>query len=121
MFDGNAEEAMKFYMSLFSGSEIINIVRYQEGQPGKAGTVMNAVFSLNGSHFMCIDSAVQHDFSFTPAISLFVATESAEEIEHLYKSLSKGGKIFMELNDNYGWLEDRFGVSWQLFLNMPQS
>ena len=125
MFDGKAEEAMNYYVSLFDNAEILNIVRYEEGQPGKAGTVRNAVFSINGTHFMCIDSSVEHDFTFTPAISLFVATETAAEIEKLYDALSNGGKVFMELNrygssDKYAWLEDKFGVSWQLFLNAPQ-
>ena len=125
MFDGQAEAAMNFYTSLFDNAEILNVVRYEEGQPGKAGTIMNALFSLNGSHFMCLDSNVEHDFTFTPAISLFVATDTVAEIDKLYNALSKDGKIFMELNsygfsDKYAWLEDRFGVCWQLFLNAPQ-
>ena len=124
MFDGQAEAAMNFYVSLFDNAEIINVVRYEEGQPGKAGTVMNAIFALNGSHFMCLDSSVKHDFTFTPATSLFVASESAEEIDRLYHALSNGGTIRMELNsygfsDKYAWLDDKFGVSWQLFLNTP--
>ena len=122
MFNGNAEEAMTFYISLFKNAEMKNIVRYGDDQPGKAGTVMTATFTLNEQSFMCIDSVADHDFTFTPAMSLFVNCETEEEIDHLYYQLSEKGKVFMKLNkygfsEKYGWLEDRFGVSWQLFLN----
>ncbi|WP_033797015.1 VOC family protein, partial [Bacillus pseudomycoides] len=65
MFDGNAEEAMTLYTSLFDQSEIINISRYGANEPGKEGTVMHATFTLNRQEFMCIDSSVKHEFTFT--------------------------------------------------------
>jgi predicted 3-demethylubiquinone-9 3-methyltransferase (glyoxalase superfamily) len=80
-----------------------------------------AVFTLNGKEFMAIDGAGPHAFTFTPAISLFVECESVEEIERAYRSLSDGGMALMELGDygfskRFGWVQDKFGVSWQLNL-----
>lgn len=119
MFEGKAEEAMNFYISLFDQAEIKHISRYKEGETGKTGTVMQATFSLNGQEFMCIDSSIQHNFTFTPAISIYVNCESEEEIERLFARLSENGKVLMPLDaysfsKKFGWLEDRFGVSWQL-------
>lgn len=121
MFEGKAEEAMNFYISLFPGSSIVNIARYGKEGPGPEGSVIQAVFSLGGQHFMCIDSHVKHQFTFTPSISLFVQCETEEEIDRLFAKLSENGQIMMPL-DNYGfsrrfgWCADRFGVSWQLTL-----
>lgn len=80
---------------------------------------MQATFSLNGQEFMCSDSFVKHDFSFTPSISIYVNCGSEEELEQLFAKLSENGKIFMPLDayafsKKFGWVEDRFGVSWQL-------
>jgi predicted 3-demethylubiquinone-9 3-methyltransferase (glyoxalase superfamily) len=72
MFDGKAEEALNFYISLFDKSEIVHITRDGANEAGEEGTVLIATFSLNGQQFMCIDSSVKHEFTFTPAISLFV-------------------------------------------------
>ena len=119
--EGNAEEAMKFYISLFPESEITSMVRYGPGQPGKEGTVMKATFSLAGQTVMCIDSPVKHAFTFTPSFSFFVDCESEEQISRLASALGEGGATLMPLG-NYGfsrqftWLNDRFGVSWQLNL-----
>lgn len=122
MFNGEAEEAMNFYISLFKNSEIKSIIRYKKNEAGKEGSVMNAVFSLKGQEFICIDSPVNHDFIFTPAISLFVKCESEEEISSLFKKLSENGKVFMPMDsygfsEKYSWLEDKHGVSWQLQFN----
>lgn len=119
MFDGKAEEAMNLYVSLFDKAEIKHISRYKEGEAGKAGIIMQAAFSLNGQEFMCIDSSIQHNFTFTPAISIYVNCGSEEEIHRLFTKLSENGKVLMPLDDygfskKFGWLEDRFGVSWQL-------
>ena len=122
MFEGTAEEAMKLYVSLFPGSEIKDIERYGPGEPGKEGSVKLAAFTLGGHDLMCIDSPVKHAFTFTPSVSIFVDCESAAELEETYNRLSEGGKLLMPL-DNYGfstkfgWLQDRYGVSWQL--NLP--
>lgn len=119
MFEGQAEEAMNFYVSLFDRAEIRNIIRYGPEGPGDEGTVMLATFSLDGQEFMCIDSNVQHAFTFTPAISLYVTCDSPEEVDRLFAALSDGGEVMMPLDaypfsERFAWGADRFGVSWQL-------
>ncbi len=121
MFTGQAEEAMRFYISLFKRSEITNISRYGANETGAEGTVQLATFTLNGQEFMCIDSNVQHAFTFTPAISIYVRCESEEEINRVFAELSQGGQILMELGSypfsaRFGWVADKFGVTWQLNL-----
>lgn len=121
-FSGQAEEAMTFYISLFPRSEVIAIRRYGSGEGGAEGSVMHATFALDGREFMCIDSSIQHAWTFTPAISLYVACESAVEVERLYGSLSEGGQVFMPLgaypfSEKFAWVGDRFGVTWQLSLD----
>ncbi|ADK05082.1 TPA: VOC family protein [Bacillus anthracis] len=121
MFEGKAEEAMNFYTSLFDQSEIVNISRYDENGPGKEGTVIHATFTLNGQEFMCIDSYVNHNFTFTPAMSLYVTCETEEEIETAFNKLAEDGAVLMPLgaypfSKRFGWLNDKYGVSWQLTL-----
>src|SRR5271154_797192 len=101
LFEGRAEEAMNFYVSLFCDGEITEIVRYAPGQAGAAGTVMKAAFRVGGQSVMCTDSVVQHAFTFSPATSLFVTCESEAEIRRLFAVLSEGGNQFMPLGD-YG-------------------
>ncbi|WP_391558526.1 VOC family protein [Robertmurraya sp.] len=120
--DGKAEEAMNYYISIIEDSEITSIVRYGENESGDEGTVMQATFSLKGQEFMCIDSNLKHQFSFTPSISIFVTCDSEEEINSIYQKLIEGGQALMPIGDygfsqRFGWLNDRFGVSWQL--NLP--
>ncbi|WP_053373962.1 VOC family protein [Paenibacillus sp. FJAT-27812] len=117
--DGKAEEAMNFYTSLIEDSEITSIVRYGANEAGEEGTVMQATFTLKGQEFMCIDSNVKHKFSFTPSFSIYVACNTEEEIDGLYGKLEEGGQALMPLNNygfskRFGWLNDRFGVSWQI-------
>lgn len=121
MFEGEAEAAMNFYISLFEDSEVLNLTRYGPGEAGAEGSVQQAIFSLNGQVFMCIDSNVEHGFSFTPSMSLFVACESEEEIDELFEKLSLEGVVRMPLDSypfsaKFAWVSDRFGVSWQLNL-----
>jgi len=123
MFEGNAEEAMNFYISLFENSKVLSIACYDSPseEEGAVGTVMHATFSLCGQEFMCIDSNVKHGFTFTPAMSLFVNCETEEEINELFMKLSQGGQIFMPLgsypfSEKFAWISDRYGVSWQLNL-----
>ena len=122
MFEGKAEEAMNFYISLFPEARVISFRRYGLGEAGKEGTILRADFSLAGQTVICIDSPVKHDFTFTPAMSLFVDCTTDSQLETLFTKLSTGGKVMMPL-DNYGfsrrfgWVSDRFGVSWQL--NLP--
>ena len=122
MFEGNAEEAMNTYVSVVPGSKIIDLEKYGAGGPGKEGTVMRGTFSVAGQVVQCTDSPIKHAFTFTPSFSFFVDCESEAQLESLWAALSEGGGTMMPL-DNYGfsrrfgWLSDRFGVSWQL--NLP--
>jgi predicted 3-demethylubiquinone-9 3-methyltransferase (glyoxalase superfamily) len=122
MFEGAAEQAMNFYVSLFPGSEIREIARYGPGEPGPEGTVKLASFVVGGQELLCIDSPIKHAFTFTPSVSLFVECANQGELETLFSRLSEGGSVLMPV-DNYGfstrfgWVADRFGLSWQL--NLP--
>lgn len=121
MFEGAAEDAMKFYISLFKDSEISQVERYGAGEQGAEGSIKRADFIVGGQPVICIDSPIHHDFSFTPAMSLFVECQDEEELHNVFNQLSSGGSVLMPL-DNYGfsrqfgWVNDRFGVSWQLNL-----
>jgi predicted 3-demethylubiquinone-9 3-methyltransferase (glyoxalase superfamily) len=122
MFQGNdAEEAITFYTSLIEDSEITSITRYGAEGPGKEGSVIQASFTLKGQSFMCIDSYVKHAFTFTPSFSIFLTCDSEEEIDRLFEALSTSGSVLMPLGEypfakRFGWLADRFGISWQLSL-----
>ncbi len=122
MFNGKAEEAMNFYMSLFQNSTIVKIEKYGANEPhGDEGKVKLATFTLNRQEYMCIDSNIKHAFNFTPSLSLFVKCETEKEIDELFAKLSDGGEILMPLapypfSPKYAWLSDKYGVSWQLSL-----
>lgn len=121
MFSGKAEEAMKFYVSLFRNSQIMGVHRWLAGEPGGEGKIKHAMFSMDGQVFRCMDSAVKHDFTFTPSTSFFVNCTTEQQIDTLYAALSKDGKILTPLGKHpfakkYAWVDDRFGVSWQLYL-----
>ena len=122
MFEGKAEEAITFYVSLIPNSRIIDIKRYDAGAQGKEGSIMTAFFEIGGLTVMCTDSPVSHAFTFTPSSSLFVTCTSASELDRLAAALGEGGQVLMPI-DNYGfstrftWVSDRYGVSWQL--NLP--
>ncbi|HVW86610.1 MAG TPA: VOC family protein [Bryobacteraceae bacterium] len=122
MFDGHAEEAMNFYMSLFPGSQVLDLTHYGPEGPGAEGSVMKASFTLDGQVVMCTDSTARHDFTFTPSLSFFISCDSEDEIRRLSSGLASGGAELMPLG-NYGfsrqfaWVTDRFGVSWQLNLD----
>ena len=120
--EGNAEEAMNYYTSIIEDSQITSIVRYGATESGDEGTVMQATFTIKDQEFMCIDSNVKHQFSFTPSFSIFVTCSTEEELDRLYQKLAEGGEELMPLGDygfskKFGWINDRFGVSWQLNLN----
>lgn len=106
-FDGNAEEAANFYTSLFRNSKIRSVSRYGDAGPGPKGAAMVVVFELEGQEFLALNGGPQ--FRFTPAISLLVNCETQEEVDHLWDSLSAGGK-----KDRCGWLQDKYGLSWQI-------
>ncbi|MFO0960402.1 MAG: VOC family protein [Isosphaeraceae bacterium] len=121
MFTGDAAQAIALYTSLFADSEVVQIDRYGPGEHGAEGTVKRAVFTIGGREFACIDSPPVHAFGFTPSISIFVECETEDEQAKAYERLSEGGKALMPLGEygfsrRFGWVEDRFGVSWQLNL-----
>jgi predicted 3-demethylubiquinone-9 3-methyltransferase (glyoxalase superfamily) len=121
MFEGTAEEAMRFYVALFPRSEVKRLERYGPGEPGSEGSVKRAEFSLAGQEIICIDSPVKHAFTFTPSISLFVEFDSEAAFDGAFGELSNNGAVLMPPG-NYGfskrfaWVSDRYGVSWQLQL-----
>jgi predicted 3-demethylubiquinone-9 3-methyltransferase (glyoxalase superfamily) len=116
---GNAQRALDLYFATFPDSRMVRVERYGSGDAGPAGTIKVAVFTLCGREFMCSDSPIKHDFSFTPASSTFVDFESIADLERTFRILSEGGHVLMPLENygfsrRFGWLNDRFGVSWQL-------
>jgi predicted 3-demethylubiquinone-9 3-methyltransferase (glyoxalase superfamily) len=106
-FDDDAEEAAKFYVSIFNHSAIKQVRRYGEAGPGPKGSVMTVTFQLEGQEFCALNGGPH--FQFTPAISLFVNCETQPEVDELWEKLSAGGK-----KDRCGWLQDKFGLSWQI-------
>ena len=122
--NGKAEEAINLYTSLFRNSGVKHIEYFKEGEPGgEEGTVKQAVFTLDGQEYRAMDGGVGHQFSFTPAVSVFVNCESEEEIDTLWQKLLEGGSALMPLGDygfskKFGWLNDKYGMSWQLNLEV---
>jgi len=122
MFQGGAaQSALDLYFATFPDSRMVSIQHYGSGEAGPTGTIKVAIFTLCGREFMCSDSPVEHAFSFTPSSSTFVDFDSASELDRAFDSLSNGGQTLMPLGDygfskRFGWLVDRFGVSWQLNL-----
>ena len=119
MFANGAETAMRFYASLFPDAKIESLVRYGAEGPGAEGSVKQAVLVLLGRKLEFFDSPVRHAFTFTPAISFAVTCDDAAEVDHLFAKLSEGGQVLMGLDQypfatRFGWVNDRFGVSWQL-------
>jgi predicted 3-demethylubiquinone-9 3-methyltransferase (glyoxalase superfamily) len=106
-FDGKAEEAANFYVSVFKNSKVVTVTRYGDAGPGPKGSVMTCTFQLEGQDFYALNGGPQ--FSFTPAISLFVNCETQAEVDKLWEQLSAGGS-----KDRCGWLTDKYGLSWQI-------
>jgi len=106
-FDTQAEEAAKFYVSIFKNSKVRNITRYGEAGPGPEGGVMVVGFELNGQEFIALNGGPQ--FRFTEAVSFVVNCETQDEVDYYWESLSEGGQKVQ-----CGWLKDRFGLSWQV-------
>ncbi len=122
-FDTHAEEAATFYASVFQNGEIHAVTRYGKAASGASGmpegTVMTVVFRIAGREFMGLNGGPH--FTPSPAISFMVRCETEKELDALWERLVEGGKVLMELgeypfNKKYGWLEDRYGISWQVML-----
>jgi len=122
MFQGNAEEAVRFYAALIPDSRIERIETYGPGEAAREGSFKLAQLSLAGESVMCFESPVKHAFGFTPSFSFYVECTDEDELRRIASALLEGGSALMPL-DNYGfsrlfvWLNDRFGVSWQLNLS----
>jgi predicted 3-demethylubiquinone-9 3-methyltransferase (glyoxalase superfamily) len=106
-FDDQAEEAAKFYVSIFNDSKIVTIARYPEGSPGPVGSVMTVLFELEGQQFIALNGGPH--FKFTEAISFSVDCKNQEEVDYLWEKLTDGGEESM-----CGWLKDKYGLSWQI-------
>ena len=106
-FDIHAEEAMKFYLSIFKNSKEISVTRYGEGGPGEKGTVMTAKFQIEGQEFVALNGGPQ--FKFTPAISFVINCKDQVEIDEYWEKLSEGGE-----EQGPGWVKDKYGLSWQV-------
>ena len=106
-FDGKAEEAANFYVSIFKNAKIMNVGRYGDAGPGPKGTAMSVTFQLEGQDFFALNGGPH--FSFTPAISFFVDCKTQEEVDELWDKLSTGGE-----KSRCGWLKDKYGLSWQI-------
>ncbi len=106
-FDGKAEEAANFYVSIFPNASIAGVSRYGEDTPGEPGSVMTVAFELDGTRFIALNGGPV--FTFTPAVSFQIDCKDQAETDHFWNRLCEGGKP-----GQCGWLEDKFGVSWQV-------
>ena len=106
-FDGQAEDAANFYVSIFENAKIQNVSRYGEDTPGTPGTVMTVSFELEGLEFVALNGGPE--YTFTPAVSFSIDCTTQEEVDRFWARLSEGGRT-----NRCGWLQDRFGVSWQV-------
>jgi predicted 3-demethylubiquinone-9 3-methyltransferase (glyoxalase superfamily) len=106
-FDTQAEQAANSYVSIFKNSKMVRTTRYGEAGPGPKGTVMIAVFELDGQEFTALNGGPR--FTFTEAISFSVSCKTQEEVDRFWEKLSEGGE-----EGQCGWLKDKFGLSWQI-------
>jgi len=106
-FENQAEEAAKFYVSIFKNSKVLDVVRYGEAGPGPKGTVMIVTFQLDGQEFSALNGGPE--FTFSPAISFVVDCKTQQEVDELWERLSEGGK-----KQQCGWVTDKYGLSWQI-------
>ncbi len=106
-FDGQAEEAANFYLTVFKNSKILNVTRYTEAGPGPVGTVLTVNFELDGQRFVGINGG--NLFTFDEAVSFQIECEDQAEVDYYWERLTEGGE-----ESQCGWLKDRFGLSWQV-------
>ena len=119
---GAAAAALDLYGEIFDDFELLTSERYGPGEPGPEGTIKVATFRLAGGELSCADSPITHAWGFTPAVSLWVECEDGTELGRLFDRLGDGGQVYMPLDDygfssRFGWVGDRFGVTWQLNLS----
>jgi len=107
-FDNQAEEAAKFYVSIFKNSKIVGVTRYGEAGPGPQGRVMTVTFVLGGQEFIALNGGPH--FKFTEAVSFVVNCTSQEEVDYFWEKLLEGGGK----ESQCGWLKDKYGLSWQI-------
>jgi predicted 3-demethylubiquinone-9 3-methyltransferase (glyoxalase superfamily) len=106
-FDDQADEAARFYASVFRNSRIGKVSHYGEAGPRPKGTVLTVEFQLDGQDFLALNGGPE--FKFTEAVSFIVSCETQEEVDRLWDKLSEGGEKVQ-----CGWLKDKFGLSWQI-------
>ncbi len=106
-FDGQAEEAANFYVSIFDNAKISSVSRYSEDSPGAAGTVMTVAFELDGQEFVALNGGPE--YAFTPAVSFSIDCKTQQEVDKFWDRLCEGGRP-----SQCGWLQDKFGLSWQV-------
>ena len=122
MFQGDAEAAIDFYRGIFPDFEVVELTRWGADGSGKEGSIQRASLSIAGQTVRCFDSPPVHDFGFTPSFSFFIDGDDEAQVDALWAALSDGGKALMPIGDygfsrRFGWVQDRFGISWQL--NLP--
>ena len=115
-FEGRAFEALKYYKEVFHHFDIIQLVNYAD-----SNKIQQSVIRIGDMHLMIKDSEIPFEFTFTPSMSVYIECEDLNEIELLYRKLKKNGAIHVPLDDynmsrRYAWIQDQFGVSWQLNL-----
>jgi predicted 3-demethylubiquinone-9 3-methyltransferase (glyoxalase superfamily) len=120
---GKAQAAVDLYDSVFSGFKVVSIEKYGPGD-ATPGLIKIAKIDFRGHSLIVIDSPVPHKFDFTPSMSLFVDFDQTVDLDRTFNRLADGGNVMMPLGDygfspRFGWLTDRFGVSWQL--NLPKA
>ena len=118
---GKGQQALDFYIATVPGSRIVSIERFGADGPGPDGSIKRAIVEIAGQRVMVHDSFITHGFDFTPSFSFFLDCEDAAEVERLFAALGDGGRVLMPLDDygwsrRFGWVADRFGVSWQVNL-----
>lgn len=117
---GNAEEAIELYVSAFDDSRVVSVERWSDEDEGQQG-IKRARFELTGREVVAFDSAGPHQFTFTPAVSMVVEFDAEEQLDAAWARLIDGGTALMPLQEyefspKFGWLQDRFGVTWQMSL-----
>jgi predicted 3-demethylubiquinone-9 3-methyltransferase (glyoxalase superfamily) len=119
MFEGRAEEAMTRYVSTIPDSRVLLTERYGADGPGAEGTLSHGEAVLAGQRVRFFDSPAHHEFTFTPAISFFISVDAEDDVDRIAEALVVGGNFLMPVGDygfsrRFAWLNDEFGVSWQI-------